>query len=181
MHTPAVLLVRGVFRRRAADGAKTRPLRAWLVTTHSGGSGAPPYGHYEPCARSSLTTSEGGNVRGGTQARPGAGGSAKARTRRGRSGAPEGEHPPDSGMHHALAKRGLLRRRSGAPLPSGGDTQNSDACAPRDCEGLFEIITHHPPSFRKRAALSGIHTPQHRRTDQHQWLWIPARRFARPG
>src|SRR5262245_51578419 len=35
-------------RRRSGDGG----LRAWLVTTHSGGLGAPPGGHYEPPARS---------------------------------------------------------------------------------------------------------------------------------
>jgi hypothetical protein len=32
-----------------------RPLRAWLVTTLPGGSGAPPGGHYDPPARSWLT------------------------------------------------------------------------------------------------------------------------------
>jgi hypothetical protein len=29
-------------------------LRAWFVTMPPGGFGAPPYGHYDPCARSSL-------------------------------------------------------------------------------------------------------------------------------
>src|SRR5207302_1779809 len=42
------------FRRRSVDGAKVRRPRAGFVTPHSGGSGTPPYGHYEPCARSSL-------------------------------------------------------------------------------------------------------------------------------
>jgi hypothetical protein len=47
-----------------------RPLRAWLVTTHSGGSGTPPERHYDRSARSSLdwdraTTSQ--------EARPGVG------------------------------------------------------------------------------------------------------------
>jgi len=46
-------------------------LRAWFVTTSPGGLGAPPYGHYDPCARSSLNGPDA--VRPGTQARPGAG------------------------------------------------------------------------------------------------------------
>ena len=37
-----------------------RRLRAWFAATHPGGSGAPPAGHYEPAARSSLT--EGANA-----------------------------------------------------------------------------------------------------------------------
>jgi len=28
--------------------------RAWFVAMPPGGLGAPPYGHYDPCARSSL-------------------------------------------------------------------------------------------------------------------------------
>src|ERR1043166_3080629 len=36
--------------------SKVRRPRAGFVTPHSGGPGTPPYGHYEPCARSSLDT-----------------------------------------------------------------------------------------------------------------------------
>ena len=32
-----------------------RRLRAWFAATHSGGFGNPSWGHYDPCARSSLT------------------------------------------------------------------------------------------------------------------------------
>src|SRR5438105_2756072 len=34
--------------------SEVRRPRAGFVTPHSGGPGTPPYGHYEPCARSSL-------------------------------------------------------------------------------------------------------------------------------
>ena len=42
--------------RRVEETRRTlvRPLRAWLVTTHSGGSGTPPVRHYDRSARSSL-------------------------------------------------------------------------------------------------------------------------------
>jgi hypothetical protein len=53
---PALARLRGVFRRRSVGGAKVRRPRAGFVTPHSGGPGTPPYGHYEPCARSSLDT-----------------------------------------------------------------------------------------------------------------------------
>ena len=46
-----------------------RRLRAGFVTPLPGGLGAPPYGHYDPCARSSLN---GLSLGSGTQARPGA-------------------------------------------------------------------------------------------------------------
>jgi hypothetical protein len=42
--------------RRHESGAGSGGLRARLVTSHSGGFGAPPAGHYGPAARSSLMT-----------------------------------------------------------------------------------------------------------------------------
>jgi hypothetical protein len=75
---------RGVFRRRSIGGARCGVLRLRLVTAGLlGRPGAPPAGHYDPAARSSLHGLR--RIMPQTEARP------PAKNRHG--GAPRGERP----------------------------------------------------------------------------------------
>jgi hypothetical protein len=125
-YIPIAFPAEGRSCRTLREWGRVRRLRARLVTSHSGGVGAPPGGHYEPPASSSLTAEpllarssdarqpdEGnwrgradGKTDGSPKARPGAEGKR-------RDGAPQGAA--------ILATRIASKRTdapSGAPSPS---------------------------------------------------------------
>ena len=123
-----------------------RRLRAGLVTSLPGGFGAPPYGHYDPCARSSLYGL--GPVGSGTQARPEACHAVCGLQWRNRGGAPRGERT-SQGARRVSQERGSLSasRRSASPRFCEGGKRKEDEGLPGadikntgDDSWLFEIV-----------------------------------------
>jgi hypothetical protein len=142
LHCPHPARLRGVFRRRSADGAdrslragdaarapvaafreiRARPVRRprarVTFPAHPGGVGAPPPGHYEPGARSSLTeagsaakTPERDNPIRGTGAKEFSG--ERARPRKARPDAGGGSQAPGTKTPRwSAARRASFRQRT---------------------------------------------------------------------